>query len=264
MRLIFGERRQEKLFRRRAFTLIELLVVIAIIALLLSILLPSLRKAKELARRTICKTQLRQFGVALNTYAEDNNGEYLVSEWAGDPAFPNYDPETLGYWFGRISPYIDVSKREHPHATSKLMRCPSGQAIKDFGDEIVFWWGATDYQLQAWTGGRFYNTREIRAGKISNIKCPDMFSPFFDFYMGELQDPTAASIANGSVSFGKWRKIVADTRNPQWRWKVFRHSKGINALYLDGAVKWIPNPEWWKNLASPSSAYWSDRAYYPE
>ena len=59
---------------KKAFTLIELLVVIAIIALLLGILLPSLRKAKEMAGRIVCANHLKQLGMANIIYADNHDG----------------------------------------------------------------------------------------------------------------------------------------------------------------------------------------------
>ena len=60
--------------RRQAFTLIELLVVISIIALLIAILLPSLSKARETARITVCGTQLHQHAIGVFAYAQDFRG----------------------------------------------------------------------------------------------------------------------------------------------------------------------------------------------
>ena len=69
--------------KKRAFTLIELLVVIAIISLLVSILLPSLQKAKDIARKTICLSQVRGTGLALGMYQEEWDGYYPLASRSG-------------------------------------------------------------------------------------------------------------------------------------------------------------------------------------
>ena len=69
---------------KKGFTLIELLVVIAIIALLVSILLPSLNKARELAKRAICKTRLKGFGTAFEIYASSHKDSYPYNTGRGD------------------------------------------------------------------------------------------------------------------------------------------------------------------------------------
>ncbi len=60
--------------KRKGFTLIELLVVISIIALLVSILMPALGKAREQTKFAVCKTNLKSYGVLATMYADDNNG----------------------------------------------------------------------------------------------------------------------------------------------------------------------------------------------
>ena len=83
-----GPHSRQRDSRRAGFTLIELLVVIAIIALLVSILVPSLTRAKELARRVICQCNLHHLTLGWRTYSEDNDGRLpkphtATGHWVG-------------------------------------------------------------------------------------------------------------------------------------------------------------------------------------
>ncbi|MCF7954742.1 MAG: prepilin-type N-terminal cleavage/methylation domain-containing protein [Phycisphaerae bacterium] len=103
--------------KRKGFTLIELLVVIAIIALLLAILMPSLRKAKEAAMRIRCANRLKQWGMAIQMYATENNEKMMRTGqyWGGRP-YPHYisirykeDSDGHAIWsIEGISPYLNA------------------------------------------------------------------------------------------------------------------------------------------------------------
>jgi len=103
--------------KRRGFTLIELLVVIAIIALLMAIIAPGLRQAKEAVKRIKCRSRLKQWGVAVQMYTADNNGKIMsmVKYWGGMP-YPHYimdkperDNDGRIMWnIEGINPYIEA------------------------------------------------------------------------------------------------------------------------------------------------------------
>ena len=92
--------------KTRNFTLIELLVVIAIIAILLSMLLPSLNRAREKTRRAVCMSRMKQCGAASTIYANNNDNRLNPSRG------PWNDIESL-YWLGSktidaFEPYFDT------------------------------------------------------------------------------------------------------------------------------------------------------------
>ncbi|MFQ6036091.1 MAG: type II secretion system protein [Sedimentisphaerales bacterium] len=96
------------------FTLIELLVVIAIIALLMAILMPALNRVKKQAKAVACQAKLKQWGLFLDMYAEDNNGYFMSGsggkyfEWM-EPALPYYKQGAM-----RLCPM--ATKNLHPGA----------------------------------------------------------------------------------------------------------------------------------------------------
>src|SRR5260221_2085570 len=117
---------------RRAFTLVELLVVIGIIALLISILLPGLNKAREASRVAKCLSNLGQIGMAAGSYTAENKG-YLVPADVLDPALAS-EPEgrvwsdtwvtiLVGLKYLGYPPNVDATV---PPSQDNVFHCPSG------------------------------------------------------------------------------------------------------------------------------------------
>lgn len=128
---------------RKGFTLLELLVVVGMIAVLIAILLPSLTRARETAKRTNCLSNLRQLGIAFVAYVADNDGSFPR------PAV-NPQPEDWVYWHpgrdpnkGRIVPYLGnavlnpdallcPSDRVDTHRPSGGSRYPYSYTINEY------------------------------------------------------------------------------------------------------------------------------------
>ncbi len=120
----FAQRR----LRMRAFTLIELLVVIAIIAILAALLFPVFATARAKARQAVCTSNLRQIGLSIAMYMEDNDSlypyaidpadKYTPQIWAGNPDFAAFYQSipTIGMIQDVLQPYIK---------SKELFHCPS-------------------------------------------------------------------------------------------------------------------------------------------
>jgi len=112
---------------RSGFTLVELLVVIAIIALLLSILMPSLRKAKAIAARTVCSHNLKQINLAIDFYLNEHDNVYPCAE---DPV--STEP-AYWLWMGRgwrsfVEPYLGGSIDAN---NPSILFCPQDRTAKE-------------------------------------------------------------------------------------------------------------------------------------
>ncbi|MFI4913344.1 MAG: type II secretion system protein [Sedimentisphaeraceae bacterium JB056] len=101
--------------KRNGFTLIELLVVISIIALLMSIMMPALSKARGIARRTICATNLKTIWTATNMYAADWDDKVSIGHWKYDRP-QRFDNNRNKKWYSRYYEYA---------SDSQIFSCPS-------------------------------------------------------------------------------------------------------------------------------------------
>jgi len=158
------------LFRRtrrsaRGFTLIELLVVIAIIAILIALLLPAVQQAREAARRTQCRNNLKQMGLALHNYESTysklpSSGEFTSRSGSGANWFRSF---TATSTFTQFLPYIDQAPLYNQfnfnlHYTNTVNRAAAQTPISAFlcpsnantpADPLRY--GKTDYMPVAYT-----------------------------------------------------------------------------------------------------------------
>jgi prepilin-type N-terminal cleavage/methylation domain-containing protein/prepilin-type processing-associated H-X9-DG protein len=144
---------------RRAFTLVELLVVIGIIALLISILLPVLGRAKEAGRRVACLSNLRQLGMALAMYTEDNKG-YYPHPGVGQ------QPDDWIYWDGgrnlddgRLVKYMGKK------FNAAIYRCPSD----DWTNRSYQYSYSMNYFIAGYRSGTTIN---LPAYKVTQVHAP--------------------------------------------------------------------------------------------
>ncbi|MBV9471283.1 MAG: DUF1559 domain-containing protein [Abitibacteriaceae bacterium] len=115
--------------QQRGFTLIELLVVIAIIAILAAILFPAFARARENARRTACASNMKQIGLGILQYTQDNDERYPpFSQGTGNAGFQGFGGGDGARWADEIYPYIKSSQVfDCPSADQTTKIYPGGQ-----------------------------------------------------------------------------------------------------------------------------------------
>ncbi len=266
-------RRARAVRNKRAFTLIELLVVIAIIALLLAILLPGLKKVKDAARAIVCASNLKQIGIAANTYAHSNNDFIPRAELNGiDYSVP--EPFT-GNWQVAFSPYLAGGEGITGYWEVGAYNCPSYPIKEQTVDYII---NAFKYNPNDLIGSP--STTEVHgATRISKIKNPGGYVYLSDYaYYGYQPDASGILQSTGNIA-GTHIRIVTvediqtmtpyDLNRERFRymdvWGVNalppagnsrrvsynRHKKnGTNNLFFDGHVDWLHAeeqvPEIWR------------------
>ena len=221
---------------RQGFTLIELLVVKAIIAILAAMLLPALSQAREKARQAVCISNLKQVGLTVMLYAQDND-EYFIPQsmsfWtnvygAGTYQWHDLLPFLYGPYLGWASKYTNPSSASTAWNWTQnnmhVFKCPTYRRNLEVGAYVKSSYGR-NVRLQYDDNGTYVaGTR--RNSNFKAYKKPTRRFLFTDY------DPKGPYNLNyacyGVATYGP-----VDAR----------HSDGANFLFLDGHVEWLPDSQ---------------------
>ncbi len=226
--------------RRSGFTLIELLVVIAVIAVLLAILLPSLRKVKVLTKRITCQSNLKQIATAWNMYLDDSDGCFYQGRnanlnYGGWRGMTGWSPRPLNQYFNLP---VDLPEELETKDNSKVFFCPAdrggvpGYAVQD---------KAYDYL------GTSYQTNIMLVGPDQMLVLPDAYQPLHLEVNARLRNLTLDRVDSHSRmlligdygSYNQWRP----TPHPREDWKLLAewHDRPNchNVAFLDCHVDFL-------------------------
>lgn len=227
--------------RQAAFTLVELLVVIGVIAVLIALLLPALNKAREQAKSTVCKSNLRQAGLALRMYANDNKGWLPPRYRNASAAPPEYTPI--------FSPGSYINKDSY----ALLIRHPIGLGTANYLPNADMLFCPNDIYKQAYDRDNF--GKGFEGGIYASYQyyfCP----PDGAIYNGSK--PYAALARYKYARTKSNLAIVSDQGDARPYVTVrnlFFHN-GINVLHLGGDVSFIGKKELSKPQLISDPIYW--------
>lgn len=168
---------------KKGFTLVELLVVIGIIAILIALLLPSLRKARDQANCIACLSNERQIYAANVLYANDNHGYIVNMDWPSQPLISFYDIPAgrfsinsvppPGWGAGAyLSPYIPVPM---DNSSSTVYRCPASYIAENFAD-------VNGYITSTYTGTNITSSNNPSAQQLKIFQLTQMGNTFNNTY----------------------------------------------------------------------------------
>ena len=211
----------------RAFTLIELLVVIAIIAILAAMLLPALAKAKEKAKHTACLSNLKQVGLALALYTDENNGYW---PFASDTTQP--DPNI---WTKELEPYLRLRGNQATGQENPVFICPSAHYTGFDNYNLSRTYACTGAMLGANPSGSLTSTKPR--------KSIGMNLPTETLLVAEGKRDTSSISNRWCRSNYPWKGYAdpdLQKTDPQLTANLdFRHSSKMSDVYGDYSVRAI-------------------------
>jgi prepilin-type N-terminal cleavage/methylation domain-containing protein len=247
--------------RRNAFTLVELLVVIGIMAIMISILLPSLNRAREAAKRTNCLSNLRQVHTMLVMYANENDGKVpLGYSGSGDGEVaegnnyflarrssksPDADPPRRVRYVGLGLLFkAGYVKEGYKGGSGRVFFCPSfdGDVHHGFNSVNNKWPPSQETTRSTYSARCSTNNPDPKPGTYATDGvCWGTGSKSEPFYpLKPINGFTDGTTKASMFRLGrlKDRAIVADVVSSVTRIKP-AHQKGINVLYANGAARWV-------------------------